>query len=93
MFVKALKEKYGDRVERIILFGSVARKEDREDSDIDVLVITNYDSFKMQKLVSDIVVDILLKTGAYVSAKVLTSGEVDFLKEIKSIFFGKISEK
>ena len=66
LFVKALKEKFGDSIDRVILFGSVARGEDREDSDIDVLIITDYDSFKMQRSVSDIVVDTLPRTGVYI---------------------------
>ena len=67
LFVKSLKEKYREKVEKIVLFGSVARGEDTEDSDVDVLIITSYDSFKMQRLVSEIVVNILLKTGVYIS--------------------------
>ena len=90
LFVKTLKEKFRDKIDRIILFGSVARGEDKESSDIDVLLITNYDSFKMQRLVSDIVVDILLKTGVYVSVKVLSYEEYNFLKEINSSFYKSI---
>jgi len=93
LFVKSLKEKYGDKVEKVVLFGSVARGEDKEDSDVDVLIITNYDSFKMQKLVSEIVVDILLKTGIYVSAKVLTLEEFNFLREINSPFYKSVMEE
>ncbi len=93
LFVKTLKKRYGNKIDRIILFGSVARGEDREDSDIDILLVTNYDSFKMQRLVSDIVVDILLKTGVYVSVKVLSSEEYNFLKKIKSSFYRSILEE
>ena len=87
LFVKMLKGKYGDKIDRIILFGSVARGEDRETSDIDVLIVSNFDSFKMQKQISDIVVEILLSTGVYVSAKVLSSEEYNFLKRINSSFY------
>ena len=93
LFVKTLKEKYSDKVMEIILFGSVARGEDKEYSDIDLLIITNYDSFKMQKLVSEVVVEVLLKTGVYVSAKVLSFEEYNFLKEINSSFYRNISKE
>ena len=92
-FVKTLKEKYGDKIESIILFGSVARGDDRGNSDVDVLIITKEDSFKMQRLISEIVVDILLKTGVYISAKVLSSSEFDFLKRINSSFYRNISRE
>lgn len=88
-----MKGKYEDKVEKIILFGSVARGEDKEDSDVDVLIITNYDSFKMQKLVSEIAVNILLKTGVYVSAKVLTLDELNFLRKINSSFYMSVMEE
>ena len=38
-FVKLLKERFGGRIKKVILFGSVARGDAEEDSDIDVLVI------------------------------------------------------
>lgn len=31
-----------DKIEKIILFGSVARGDDYEDSDIDILIVSNY---------------------------------------------------
>jgi hypothetical protein len=37
-FRSALDEMYGDRIERVVLFGSRARGEAREDSDYDVAV-------------------------------------------------------
>ena len=39
LFVERVKENQGDNLLKIILFGSVARGEANEDSDIDVLVI------------------------------------------------------
>ncbi|HID44043.1 MAG TPA: nucleotidyltransferase domain-containing protein [Archaeoglobaceae archaeon] len=92
IFVRSLKEKHRDKIEKIILFGSVARGENKEHSDVDVLIITNYDSFKMQKLVSEIVVNILLKTVVYISAKVLTEDEFDFLRKMKSFYRSVMEE-
>ena len=89
-FVKELKDKHGAKIEMIILFGSVARGEDREDSDIDVLVITNYDSFKMQNLISDITIKFLLEYGIYISAKSLSVEEYDQMKKINSSFYKNI---
>ena len=38
-FVGAVRAEFGDRVDRIVLFGSRARGEGNEDSDLDVLVL------------------------------------------------------
>ncbi|MBC7074426.1 nucleotidyltransferase domain-containing protein [Candidatus Parcubacteria bacterium] len=92
-FVRMLKERHKDEVEKIILFGSVARGDDRENSNVDVLVIVKDDSFKMQRLISEIVVDILLKTGVYISAKVLTLDEFNLLRRIGSSFYRSISKE
>ncbi|SAI87045.1 hypothetical protein MBBA_0157 [Methanoculleus bourgensis] len=40
-FAAKAREACGDAIEEIILFGSVARGDDRPDSDIDILVITS----------------------------------------------------
>ncbi len=87
LFVKDLKKRYGEKVKKIILFGSAARGEFKEGSDIDVLIVVDGDSFKMQKEISDIVLDVLLKTGIYISAKVLSSEEYSLLEKMKSAFY------
>ncbi|AIG98380.1 putative nucleotidyltransferase [Archaeoglobus fulgidus DSM 8774] len=64
-FVKTLKEKYGDKIHKIILFGSTARGEAEEESDIDVLIIADGVT---QKEVSKIAFQILLKYGEVISS-------------------------
>lgn len=92
-FVKMSMDKCGDKLEEIILFGSVVRGEANEDSDIDILVITKEDSFKMQKLLSEIVIDVLLTTGIYLSLKVLSPEEYNHLKKINSSFYRNVSRE
>ncbi len=74
-FARRLKEKYGDRIERIILFGSVARGSYREDSDIDLLLVTRGDRLALQERVCRDVVEVLLMEGAVVSPLVLSAEE------------------
>ncbi|AEA46564.1 nucleotidyltransferase domain-containing protein [Archaeoglobus veneficus] len=91
-FVRRVR-KYGDKIESIILFGSVARGEAREDSDIDILIISKGDSFDMQKRISEVVVEILLNTGIYISAKVISTEEYNLMRNINSSFFRNISKE
>lgn len=57
---QGLQELYGDRFARLILFGSQARNEATEDSDIDVMVVlrgkvsTGDEIFRMGSLVNDL---------------------------------------
>jgi len=73
-FAKSLKD-----VEKIILFGSVARGEDKEDSDVDILIISR-NKLKTKDKVIGKAMDILLDKGAYISIKVFTPQEFERLK-------------
>jgi predicted nucleotidyltransferase len=63
-------------VKAIILYGSVARHEEREDSDIDILVISSGNRSDAQYDLAGLAIDLLLETRRYVSAKAV--GVVDF---------------
>jgi predicted nucleotidyltransferase len=74
-FVKVALEKYGDRIESIILFGSVARGEAMEDSDIDILVVGDV---SLEELV-DISFPILLEYGELISTKNMKKERLEYL--------------
>jgi len=74
-FARHLKAKYGDRIERIILFGSVARGDYREDSDVDLIVVTRDPTLDLQWEVAADSMDLLLREGILATAIVVTSEE------------------
>ena len=67
-FAKSLNH---PEIEKIILFGSVARGEDTKDSDIDIFIITKNanDNLKIRDDIYDKVMDILLETGEHLSLR------------------------
>jgi predicted nucleotidyltransferase len=75
IFVDKLKEKERDNLLQVILFGSVARGDDHDDSDIDVFVLLkNYDSdgeekIKIKQKIYDIATDVgdIYKHKIYIS--------------------------
>ncbi len=71
-FVKLLKERFGERIKEVILFGSVARGDAEEDSDIDVLVIGEGIT---QREISELTWEVLMETGEVVSAIVESPDE------------------
>ena len=61
-------------IKKIILFGSVARGDDGDDSDIDILIITSNDNdeFKISDDIYSKVFDILINNGERISIKIRT---------------------
>ena len=88
-FRDAVRKLYGDKIERIVLYGSRARGDARPDSDYDIAVfLRNAGSFYEETgRLSDIGVDILLDTGAVISALPFGEGEwrkrTSFMHEVR----------
>jgi len=76
-FVNVALEKYGEKIESIILFGSVARGEGKGDSDIDILIVTKEEDFRLRRALIGIAFDILLETGENISVKALSKDEFE----------------
>ena len=74
-FVNVALEKYGEKIENIILFGSVARGEAKEGSDVDILVVGDV---SLEELV-DISIPILLEDGELISAKDMKKEHFEYL--------------
>lgn len=69
-FRRALDEVYGEKIERVVLFGSRARGDARPGSDYDIAVFLNgLDSFNDEAArLAAIETDILCDTGAIINA-------------------------
>ena len=66
-FAKAIKSEY---IDKIILYGSVAREEDTESSDIDILIISDHYE-EIEDKVSTEVVNIIFTEKEYISAQIM----------------------
>lgn len=80
-FARRLKERYGDRIDRIVLFGSVARGDEEEESDVDLLVVTRGDRLALQWDLAAESVRFLLETGVLVVPQAFTPAEMERLRE------------
>jgi len=70
-FLRRVEARFGDSVQEIILFGSYARGDYDEESDIDVLIVGDVDFDELMSIVTDI----LLEYGELVSPIVIKLGE------------------
>lgn len=78
------------QINAIYLFGSRARKDFRPDSDYDLLIVTEKKDLKLKDKLFDSVIDILLKTGKYISLKVFPLEEFNRLSGIPTVFMENI---
>jgi len=81
-FVSRMSELYGERLDKVILFGSYARGEEHEDSDVDYLVILNDDEIRTYheiSLLSPTTFDLSLKYSISVSAVPVSKFKFDHI--------------
>jgi predicted nucleotidyltransferase len=78
-FRAALDQLYGDRIERVVLYGSRARGDAQEDSDYDVAVFLHDLTDRRQEVrrIVPVVVDIIDDTGAVIHAMPYRAGSYD----------------
>ena len=77
-------------IEEVILYGSVARGDDHEGSDIDILVIS-HDKFQTKSKLYPKVGDFLLNMGVYISVKVISPEEYQQMQN--TYFFSQIKKE
>ncbi len=75
-FAEEARKTYGTNIERIILFGSVARGEADKKSDIDILVVWNGNEDEGWRKMTGLAFDILLETKEYISVKVVVPDDM-----------------
>jgi hypothetical protein len=76
----ALEPFLGDRLERMVLFGSMARGDYRDDSDIDVAIVVRRLTRELKHEILDRVAEVELKHFMPVSVLVFSEEDFDRLK-------------
>jgi predicted nucleotidyltransferase len=75
---KNLKEVLGNRIQKVILFGSWIKNEENEYSDLDVLIVTDkIFSWKEKNIIRDICFDISVDYEILVDSKIISQEEID----------------
>ena len=62
-FAKRASQRFADRLDRVVLFGSVARGTDRPDSDVDVLVVIRVPGAGLRDELDALAFALTLETG------------------------------
>ncbi|MCB1060080.1 MAG: nucleotidyltransferase domain-containing protein [Calditrichaeota bacterium] len=79
----ALSEHYGERLSKLVLFGSQARGDAEEDSDIDVLVVLNSPVRPLKEIAEtgDFVARISAENGVVINTLFVSQKEYDARQE------------
>ncbi len=74
---KKLKERYGDGIRKVILYGSYARGDEREDSDVDVMVVISDDlnPREVEDYIEPILGDIFVEDALLISLMAVNESE------------------
>lgn len=92
-FKQKLKKELGSDFLELKLFGSKARGDSRQDSDIDVLLIVKRDNSRARDLVADLVVEIIHQYGLYLSVHTYAKKEYRRLNDISTVFMQILNQE
>ena len=76
-FISKAKKMLKNNLVDILIYGSIARGESKEESDIDIIVVVKRNTFKTQMKLAALAFDILMETGEYISVQTLKSKELE----------------
>jgi len=80
VFIDHLRQRYGDGLLRVVLFGSKARGNFDSESDLDVLVVVRgQDEWRCEDEITDLTSRLLLDTGVNISALVRDEARYQWL--------------
>ncbi|MBI5750059.1 MAG: nucleotidyltransferase domain-containing protein [Nitrospinae bacterium] len=92
-FKKRVKDKFGGEIIKIIVFGSSARGDAGEDSDIDILVITSSDDWRMGDEIRGIGYNLDAHINYRLSIQVIPESHINYLRENSFQFIKNIESE
>ena len=93
--VQEYRRVYGKDIETILLFGSYARGDQENDSDVDIVAIVHGERMDLQerlKEIWDVSVDIGLENDVVVSATLIPFDEFEMFKRILPYYINIVKE-
>ncbi|WP_334196303.1 nucleotidyltransferase domain-containing protein [Muricomes intestini] len=83
-FISMVGELLGDKLDKIILYGSFARGDDQENSDVDIMILVRISEQEIKKIenyIYDIAFDIELNTGVDISPVIKNVNQFEYWED------------
>ncbi len=93
VFVTTVQDRLTQAIVKVVLFGSFARGDSNEESDIDVLVVCSGDRSRISRELAHITLDLMLETGILISALAVTTEELSQMQERKTPFYRNLKQE
>ena len=90
-FVARLREQYGGRVVRVVLFGSKARGDYDAESDLDVLVVLNGGDWRVRDAVALVAFEPMVEYGVVLTPLVIDAADYAWWQEHRAPIYRHIS--
>ena len=97
--LRQFKERLPTRIKKHIIeiqcFGSYARGEEKEDSDLDVLVVVDRENIKLEEEIFDVAYQLMWEYDfqPLLSTKTMSKKHYDFLRNINSLFYQNLQKE
>lgn len=89
-YLQILQKKYRDKIEQVVLFGSVGRGESDEESDIDILVVLKNGGRKLRDEISMASFDSILNNNVILSPIVMDKKIYEWHKKYRDPIYNSI---
>lgn len=91
-YLRLLREKYRDKIEQVVLFGSVARGEFDEESDVDIMIVLKNGSRRLRDEISMASFDLILRNNVILSPMVMDRKTYEWHKKYRDPLYNSIKK-
>lgn len=91
-FVEKLLEKFGEQVLAVILFGSRARGDATDESDMDLFIIMSEVDNATKREIRFLATEIWLEHGIFLSTSIVSKAHWQQMQEIETGLYGNIND-
>ncbi len=91
-YLRILQEKYRDKIEQVVLFGSVARGEFDEESDVDIMIVLKNGSRRLRDEISMASFDLILRNNVILSPMVMDRKTYEWHKKYRDPLYNSIKK-